>query len=456
MTTLLKAPVHSPPGPDGDFITGNLSGYWRDPLDFLSNSAHQYGDIIRFHFGPNVSYMINHPDCIEEVLVTKRSQFRRYLNPDGSDLLFGNGLITSEGDFWRRQRRLIQPAFHRERIATYADVMVTHTNRMLATWQPEEIRDVQQEMMYLTLAIIAKTLFDADLAGEVEEIDTALKVMMQHFNENRGSNELLILLSYLLPKWLPTTRQLRFRKAVKRLDDIVYRIIHEHRTSGKDTGDLLSMLLHVQDSDGSQMTDQQLRDEVMNLILAGHETTANALSWTWMLLSQNPVVEAKLLEELQAVLGGRVPTMADVSQLRYTERVVLESMRLYPPLWMISLQAVEDCEIGGYPVSAGTIAFASQWVMHRDPRYFDNPEEFEPDRWVDDRVKRLPTYAYFPFGGGSRVCIGRSFAMMEAVLIVATIAQKFKLTLVPEHPIVLQPSISLRPKRGIKMLLTKR
>ncbi len=456
MTTLLKAPVQSPPGPDGDFITGNLSGYWRDPLDFLSNCAHQYGDIIRFRMGPLVSYMLSNPDYIEEALVTKRSQFRRYLHEDGGESVFGNGLVTSEWDFWRGQRRMIQPAFHRERIAAYADVMVEHTNRMLATWQPEEIRNIHQEMMYLALVIIAKTLFDADVTGEVEDISKAVKVVVQQFDENRGNNALLVLLGFLVAKWVPTPRQLRFRKAVKRLDEIVYGMIHQHRTSGKDTGDLLSMLLHVQESDDSQMPDQQLRDEVMNLLLAGYDTTASSLSWTWMLLSQNPEVEAKLLEELQAVLGGRTPTLADLPQLRYTESGVLESMRLYPPNWMITQQAMQDCELAGYPIPAGSGVFMSQWVMHRDPRYFDNPEEFEPDRWVDDRVKRLPTYAYFPFGGGPRVCIGKSFATIEAVLVVATIAQKFKLTLVPEHPIVPRPSISLCPKHGMKMLLTKR
>jgi cytochrome P450 len=248
---------------------------------------------------------------------------------------------------------------------------------------------------------------------------------------------------------------LRFQKAVKQLDEIVYDIIQQHRTSDKDMGDLLSMLLQVQDEDGSQMTDQQLRDEVMNLLLAGHETTANALSWTWMLLSHNPEVQTKLQEELQAVLGGRVPSMADLPQLRYTERVVLESMRLYPPVWAMTRQALQDCEIGGYLIPAGTNVFMSQWVMHRDSRYFDNPEEFQPNRWADDLAKRLPTYAYFPFGGGPRVCIGKSFALMETVLVLATIAQKFQLTLVPEHPIVLQPSITLSPKHGIKMLLSE-
>lgn len=458
MTTVLKAPLHAPPGPKGNLIIGSVLDYSHDPLGFLSDCTHQYGDIIRFRFGPIVSYLLNHPDYIEEVLATKNSQFFRDLNlkRDGGELLFGNGLLTSYGDFWRRQRRLMQPAFHRERIAAYADVMVTYTTRMLATWQPGEIRDVYQEMMYLTLAIVAKTLFDADMMGEIEEIYTLLEGVMQHYNQNQGSNALLLILISLLPKWLPTPHKLRFRKAVQRLDEIVHNIIQQHRTSGKDMGDLLSMLLHIQDNDGSQMTDQQLRDEVMNLLLAGHETTANALSWTWMLLSQNPEVQTKLQEELQAVLGGRVPTMTDLPQLRYTERVVLESMRLYPPVWAITRQALQDCEIGGYPIPAGTNVFMSQWVMHRDFRYFDNPEEFNPDRWADDLSKRLPTYAYFPFGGGPRVCIGKSFAMMEAVLVVATITQKFQLALMPKHPIVLQPSITLSPKHGIKMVLIKR
>ncbi|HEY9668105.1 MAG TPA: cytochrome P450, partial [Coleofasciculaceae cyanobacterium] len=349
-----------------------------------------------------------------------------------------------------------QPAFHRERIAAYADVIVTYTNRMLATWQPGEIRDVYQEMMYLTLAIVTKTLFNADVASEVEQIGASLKAVTQHYNQNLNSNAHLLVLSFLLPHWLPTPDHLRFRKAVQQLNEIVYGIIHQHRTSGNDTGDLLSMLLNAQDSDGSQMTEQQLRDEVVNLMFAGHETTTNALSWTWMLLSQHPVVEAKVLEELQAVLGGRTPTMADVPQLRYTERVVLESMRLYPPVWTLTREVMQDCEIGGYPLSAGTNVFMSQWVMHRDPRYFDNPEEFAPDRWKDDLAKRLPTFAYFPFSGGPRVCIGKSFAMMETVLVLATVAQKFQLKLVPEHPIVLEPSITLSPKNGLKMLLTKR
>lgn len=458
MTTLLKTPERIPPGPDGDFITGSLPEYCHDPLGFLLDCTHQYGDIIRFRFGPIVSYMLNHPDYIEEVLVSKKNLFFSDLNRrrSGGERFFGNGLLTSTGDFWRRQRRLVQPAFHRERIAAYADVIVTYTNRMLATWQPGDIRDVHQEMMYLTLAIVTKTLFSADVASEVEQIGASLKAVTQHYNQNLSSNALLLVLSFLLPHWLPTPDHLRFRKAVQQLNEIVYGIIHQHRTSGKDTGDLLSMLLNAQDSDGSQMTEQQLRDEVMNLLFAGHETTTNALSWTWMLLSQHPTVEAKVLEELHAVLGGRTPTMADVPQLRYTERVVLESMRLYPPVWTLTREVVQDCEIGGYPIPAGSNVFMSQWVMHRDPRYFDNPEEFAPDRWKDDLAKRLPTFAYFPFSGGPRVCIGKAFAMMETVLVLATVAQKFQLKLVPEHPIVLEPSITLSPKHGLKMLLTKR
>ncbi len=456
--TLLKSPAPSPPSPKGRFFVGNLPDYYRDPLSFLSYCARDYGDMVCLRFGPIVSYMVNHPDSIEEVLVTKHSQFHRALNRGGSECLFGNGLLTSEGEFWRRQRRAIQPGFHRDRIAAYADTMIRYTGQMLATWKSGDTLDIHEEMMHLTLILVAKTLFDTELTEDVEAINVALTTLTQHFNESRDSNAQL--LGLLLPAWVPTPQQMRFRKAVQQLDQIVYRIIHEHRdeqqAGDRDRGDLLSMLMHVQDSDGSAMDDQLLRDEVMNLLLAGHETTANGLSWTWMLLSQHPEVEAKLLEELQSVLGDRPPTLADLPQLRYTERVVMESMRLYPPVWAASRQTVQDCEIGGYPIPANTIVFVSQWLMHRDPRYFDNPETFDPDRWANDLAKRLPTYAYFPFGGGPRICIGKSFAMMESVLLVAMIAQQFKLTLVPDHPIELQPSITLRPRYGMKMTLTRR
>jgi cytochrome P450 len=262
---------------------------------------------------------------------------------------------------------------------------------------------------------------------------------------------------YPLPVWIPTPTNLRLKRAVRQLDAIVYGFIKERRASGGDRGDLLSMLLQAQDADdGTRMTDKQVRDEAMTLFLAGHETTANALSWTWYLLSQHPEVEAKLAAELEAVLGGRSPTVADLPRLRYTEMVVLESMRIFPPVYAFGREAIRECTLGGYRVRRGTTVIMSQWVMHRDPRYFDNPEQFLPERWADGLAKRLPKFAYLPFGGGPRICIGNSFAMMEAILILATMLSKFRFTVLPDHPVIPRPTVTLRPEHGIKGVLTKR
>lgn len=440
--------VHFPPGPSGHFLVGNIPEINRDPLNFFSQCARDYGDVVRWQLGPFPALLINHPDLIEQVLVTqyrnfaKSSVYRRGLR------VVGNGLLTSEGDFWHRQHRLVQPAFHTQRIVAYGQLMVAYTNQLLDSWQDGSIRDLHLDMMSLTSQIVSKALFNVDIAGEIEGVQAALNAVMD-FNA-RMSNQ------YLIPTWLPTPSNLRYSRAIQKLDAIVYRIINQHRASGDDTGDLLSMLLQVRDEgDGTGMTNQQVRDEAMTLFLAGHETTANAMTWTWFLLAQHPQVEAKLLEELQTVLGGRTPTVADLRQLRYTEQVVKEAMRLYPPVWGISRVARHDCVLGGYDVKAGTTVFISQWIIHRDSRFFDLPEVFHPDRWADNSIEQLPTFAYFPFGGGQRICIGKAFAMMEAILILATLAQKFRLTLQPNHPVVLQPSLALRPLHGMKMLLKR-
>lgn len=440
--------VHIPPGPSGNFLIGHIPEINRDPINFFSECARKYGDVVRWQFGPFPAFLLNHPSLTEEVLVTqyrnfaKSSVYRRGLR------VVGNGLLTSEGDFWQRQRRLVQPAFHQERIAAYGQIMVAYSNQLLAQWQDDSIRDIHEDMMSLTSQIISKALFDVDIAGEVEGVQAALDAVMD-FNAQLSNQ-------YLLPGWVPTPSNLRYQKAIEKLDAIIYGIINQRRTSGKDTGDLLSLLLQVRDEDdGTGMTNQQVRDEAMTLFLAGHETTANTMTWTWFLLSQHPQVEAKLQAELQTVLGGRTPTVADLRQLRYTEQVVLEAMRLYPPVWGMSRVALHDCVLGGYDVKAGTTVFVSQWITHRDPRFFEQPEVFNPDRWADNLIKRLPTFAYFPFGGGQHICIGKSFAMMEAILILATLAQKFRLTLQPNHPVVLQPSLTLRPKHGMKMLLKR-
>jgi len=409
---------------------------------------HDYGDIVTMRYYSFRVYFISHPDYIEQVLVTDNRKFIKGRILRKNKQLFGNGLLTSEGDFWLRQRRLAQPAFHRGRIASYADTMVRYASRIANEWSDGEERDLHAEMMRLTLSIVAKTLFDADVDREAKRVGHALEAIMQLNSDFRK----LI----LTPTWLPTPRKIRATIATAKLNRIIYRFIEERRASGVDNGDLLSMLLAARDDDGSRMTDRQLRDEAITIFLAGHETTANALAWTWMLLAQNPIVEVKLHEELDRVLGGRVPTVDDLPNLRYTNHVVTESLRLYPPAWGMARIAIEDTEIAGYPIPKGCGVSLAQWVVHRDPRWFEAPLEFRPERWEGDLLKRLPRFAYFPFGGGPRQCIGNNFAVMEASLLLATLAQQFKISLVPGKEIIPAASITLRPKTGIWGKIEKR
>lgn len=441
-------PRRFPPGPPDHFLIGNFPLASRDPLKLLTDWARQYGDIFYYRIFRLPVYFLNHPDHIEEVLVANSQNFIKGRALQANRRVFGKGLLTSEGDLWLRQRRLTQPAFHREKLSAYGETVVTVAARMLSTWRGGEVRDVHQEMMRLTLEIVAKVLFGADIRDEAEAIGSALEVLMKQ--NSRGRMLFPILRS------LPTLGNLRYQRAVRRLDNIIYGIIRQRRSSDHPTSDLLSLLLHARDEDGSRMTDHQLRDEVMTLLLAGHETTALSLSWTWYLLGQFPKSEQKLHEELRQVLGGRAPSVLDLPCLPYTEMVIKESLRLYPPAYAIARIALRECEIGGYCVPRGASVVMSQWVMHRDPRYFDKPEEFNPDRWADGLAHRLPKFAYFPFGGGPRQCIGMSFALVEATLLLAAIAQRFRLTLVPNFPVTPFPSITLRPKHGMQMVLSKR
>jgi cytochrome P450 len=437
-----------PAGPKGRFLIRNILEFDRDPLNFLLRCRHEYGDVV-YHgaFGMNF-YLFSHPDLIEYVLVTNN---RNFIKDRGWRIrplrkLFGNGLLTSEGEFWIRQRRLAQPAFHRERIAAYGEVMVESTERMISDWQAGEIRDIHQDMMRLTLEIVVKTLFGADTSVEARDVGAAMDVLARHFSSQSV---------YILPGFLPTPGRIRLELALRKLDRIINQIIRMRRESRREDHDLLSLLLQAQDDDGSRMTDQQLRDEVMTLFLAGHETTALALSWTWYLLGQHPEVERKLVAELKAALNGHSPAVADLPRLPYVEMVVKESMRLYPPAWIIGREAVSGFKINGYSIPAGAQVSMSPWLMHRDPRYFDRPEEFLPERWASELIKQLPKYAYFPFGGGPRLCIGNSFAMMEAILILATIIQRFHLDLAPGQTVKPMPSITLRPKNGVKVIVAK-
>jgi cytochrome P450 len=403
----------------------------------------------RFFYVP--AYFLYHPDHIEHVLATNSKNFIKPLSfrTPFFHRLLGNGLLTSEGDFWRRQRRLAQPAFHRERISGYGKVMVKDAEKMLSSWRDGELRDLHCDMMHLTMEIVTHTLFNVDVAMDAEKVASALSILVEPFSSQAT-------LKWIMDNRLPTPGNRRFHRMAAQLDEVIYRIISDRRTSGKeDQGDLLSMLLQAHDEDGSQMTDQQLRDEVITLFLAGQETTALALSWAWYLLAQHPEAEQTLWQELDEVLQGRPPEAADMPKLKFTEMIAKESLRLYPPAYIVGREAVEDCEIGGYHVPAKMQVFMPTWVVQRDARFFDAPREFKPERWTPEFTASLPKYAYFPFGGGPRVCIGNSFAMMEIVLLIAAIAQKFQLKLVTRK-VELLPAMSLRPRNGIRMTVHKR
>jgi cytochrome P450 len=409
----------------------------------------EFGDVSHFQIANIPVYLLNHPDLVEEVLVTSNRKFiKPQLLRDTAEV-FGRGLLVSDGDFWLRQRRLAAPAFHRQRIASYGTVMTDFTERMLDRWRDDETLDVHAEMMRTTLEIVTKALFGAEVtAQDTAKVGEALEIMLERFVDR------ISLLRFL--QQLPLPKNLRFRNALATLDSIIYRIIEARRRDGVTGDDLLSMLLAAQDDDGSSMSDRQVRDETVTLFLAGHETTAVSLTWTFLLLSNNPDVEVRLGEELDRVLGGRVPTLDDLPALEYTGRVVKESMRLYPPAWRVGREAIEECEVGGYPIPAGAQLIMSQWTLQRDARYFDDPLEFRPDRWTAEFERALPKYAYFPFGGGPRRCIGDQFAMMEATLILATIARKYRLEVLPNHPIEYWPSITLRPRHGLRAVVRRR
>lgn len=430
---------------------GVMRDFNRDQLGFIERTREEYGDIVWMRFLYVPALFLYHPDEVEYVLVTNARNFIKSMSLRSNffQRLVGNGLLTSQGEEWKRQRRLSQPAFHRERVASYAQVMVDYTKRLTAKWIEGENRDVHPDMMRLTLEIVVQCLFSADVSTDVDEVGATLKELVKPFASQAT-------LRWILNNRLPTPAHLRFHALAKKIDKVVYRIISEHRGSGEDRGDLLSMLLAARDEDGSQMSDRQLRDEVMTLFLAGHETTALTLAWSWYLLGKHPEAEQKFHAELDEVLSGRAPTMADLPRLKFTEQIAKECMRLYPPAFGLGREAIHDCEIGGYRVPKGTQVFMFQWATQRDARFYDQPNEFRPERWTEGFIEHLPKYAYFPFGGGPRVCIGASFATMEIILCLATIGQKFRLEIDPDHPVSINPAMSLRPRDGIKVVVRAR
>jgi cytochrome P450 len=444
-------------GPSGRFLTGHLAEVGADRLGFLTRCAREYGDFVPLRLAFTPTLLVNDPNAIEEVLVHQHRHFAKTPALKVASRVLGKGLLTSEGEFWRRQRRLIQPAFHRQRIAAYAQTMVAETNRLLESWTSGETRDVALDMMGLTMAIATKTLFGAGV-----DADTAQRLAPILLEIGEYLNSRMYSLLFLIPDVVPTPATKRYRRAVGELDAVIYEMIDRARRAASGEADagawdadaFLPMLLAAQDEDdGRRMTAQQLRDEVMTLFLAGHDTTALVLTWTFYLLSQHSEAAAQLRDELRQVLAGRDPGPADLPRLPYAEAVIAESMRLYPPAWVVGRQAIHDCVIGGYHVPKGTVVLVSQWTMHRDPRYYDDPEAFRPERWLGGLAKRLPKYAYFPFGGGPRVCIGNAFAAMEAALVLTTIAQRFQLDLAPGHPVETETYFTLRPKYGMKMVI---
>jgi cytochrome P450 len=434
-------------------LLGSASEMQRDPLGFLRQTR-QYGDIVRMRFVFSDAYLIYHPDSVKHVL---QENNRNYNKDVFTYKLFrpflGQGLLLNDGESWLHQRRLMQPAFHRKRITAYGTIMTDATESLLGRWQSyvqqDTSLDIAQEMMRLTLGIVGQTLFSLDLSEETNTIGPAVTTLLN------------LLGNYVYapfpPISIPTARNRRLLAANRSLEQVVYSMIAERRQQNVDTGDLLSMLLSARDEEtGQGMNNQQLRDEVMTLLLAGHETTANTLTWTFYLLSQHPEVEQRLYTEIDEVLGGAAPTIEHLPELKYTNMVLEEALRLYPPVGIFSRKAIADDELGGYPIPANSMILVSPYATQHHPDYWPDPECFDPERFTPERSAGRSHYAYFPFSSGPRMCIGSSFAMMEAQLILATIAQHYQLRMVPGHPVEPQMLVTLRPKYGLRMTIHRR
>lgn len=439
-----------PPGPKGDWLTGSLSAFRNRPLEFLEESAREYGSLVYFRAGHQQIYLVNEPELIRKVLVTHNSHFTKSRILQRAKSLLGEGLLTNEGASHLRQRRMVQPAFYREHLVRYGQDMVELSARARERWQPEAVLDIDREMMRLTLAIVGRTLFSTDVEDEAPQVGEAMNALI-------AMMPVLLLPGSQFIQHLPLPVTRRYARAGKLLEETIYRIIQERRTSGADAGDLLSMLMMVRDPEdqGSAMSDKQVRDEALTLFLAGHETTATGLAWTWYLLSQHEGAEARMHQEIDTVLGGRLPTFEDLPQLRYTQQVFAESIRLYPPAWAIGRMAQQEIELGGYHLPVKSVVLMSPYLMHRNEQYWPNPERFEPERWNEgDFYKR--DFSYFPFGGGPRICVGERFAWMEGVLILATLAQRWRFRLADGQPVKPRAFLTLRPAGAIRMTATLR
>jgi cytochrome P450 len=434
-----------PPSPPGWFLFGHLFDARSNLLGLYERTVRECGDVATLNFGFRRIYFISHPDLIERVLTGKG--FTKHYALRFNRMLLGDGLLTSEGEFWLKQRRLIQPPFLRQRVLEHAGVMAEIAAKYATKWRPGETHDIHKEMRELTMAIAAKTLFGADVGQrEGAAVAEALVDVMAGFEDRLFS-------LFRLPEWFPTISNIRAWFAVRRLDNVLYDIIRSAHKDGP-RGDLLSILQHARhEGDGTRMSEKQLRDEAMTLFLAGHETTALALTYTLYLLARHPQVAEELRAELKAVLDGKPPTVDDLPKLKFTEQVVLESMRLYPPAYAIGRQATAPCELGGYHLPEGGTVVMAQWVVHRDPRWWDEPNVFRPHRWTEQMHSKLHRFAYFPFGGGPRVCVGNTFAMVEMVLVLAVLASKWRFEYAGKGEIGFRPKMTLSPDGPVQMVL---
>lgn len=436
-----------PPGRRGHLLWGSMFEFQRDPLRFIREVTNNYGDVVRYRMGHMIWYQANHPDGVRRVLQENNRNYGKgtltlgILKP-----VLGEGLLTSEGDLWRRQRRLMQPVFHRRSVAAFGEIMTRETLAMLDRWRPGEPLDVAAEMSRLTLNVVTGALFHSHAGDEPEVIGRAVGTLVEEISYR-------FQVPIYPPRYVPTRRNRRMNAAQQTIDRAVYRIIQERR-AGTDAEDLLSLLMHTRDKEtGEAMSDRQLRDEAITLYLAGHETTANALAWTFYLLARNPEAEHRLRAELNEALGEALPTAGDLPSLPYARMVVEEAMRLYPPVWITNRQAVAEDEICGYHVPADQIVMVCPYVLHRHPNYWERPEEFDPERFASGQVRDRPRFAYFPFGGGPRQCIGRDMALVEAQLILATVLQRYRLQLANDRAVEPVPAVTLRPKGGLPMIV---